>query len=305
MQLDGGTLGFGTDVVVGTPGAMRLAECVTSGDERHGLVVVHRHAGERLADVASRSERVGIAVRPFGVDVDEAHLHGAEGVGELAVAAVAIVAEPGGLGTPVDVFFRCPDVFATPGEAERREAHRLDGDVAGEEQQVGPGDLPAVLLLDGQQQGPCLVEADIVGPAVEGREALGAGGAATATVFDAIGAGAVPRHPDEERAVVAVVGRPPVLRVGHQRSEILLQAGVVEGLELSGVVEVVAQRVGRRRVLMQHPQVQLVRPPVIVRGRPPGRVGGVGAVHHGTSLWAVIGVEGFLVAHYCSLQWCY
>ena len=28
---------------------------------------------------------------------------------------------------------------------------------------------------------------------------------------------AVPRHPDEEPPVVTVIGRPPVLRVGHQR----------------------------------------------------------------------------------------
>ena len=33
---------------------------------------------------------------------------------------------------------------------------------------------------------------------------------------DLVGAGAVPRHPDEERAVVPEVSRPPRLRVGHQ-----------------------------------------------------------------------------------------
>src|SRR6185295_1789342 len=34
--------------------AMRLAEGVAAGDECHGLLVVHRHAREGLADVAAR-----------------------------------------------------------------------------------------------------------------------------------------------------------------------------------------------------------------------------------------------------------
>jgi DNA-binding LacI/PurR family transcriptional regulator len=33
----------------------------------------------------------------------------------------------------------------------------------------------------------------------------------------------VPGHANEERAVVAEVRRPPVLRVGHQRDQVLLQ----------------------------------------------------------------------------------
>ena len=65
---------------------------------------------ERLADVAGRGERIGVAVRALRVHVDQAHLHGAERVGELAVAAVALVAEPGVLGTPVDVLLGLPDV---------------------------------------------------------------------------------------------------------------------------------------------------------------------------------------------------
>ena len=82
---------------------MGLAEGVAAGDQRDGLLVVHRHAEERLADVLGRRDRIGIAVRPFRVDVDQAHLHGAERLRELALAAVAFVAEPGALGTPVRV----------------------------------------------------------------------------------------------------------------------------------------------------------------------------------------------------------
>jgi hypothetical protein len=57
-----------------------LAEGVAAGDERDGLLVVHRHAGEGLADVARRGERIGVAVGALGVDVDQAHLHGGERV---------------------------------------------------------------------------------------------------------------------------------------------------------------------------------------------------------------------------------
>src|SRR5581483_499 len=62
----------------GVARAMGLAEGVAAGDEGHGLLVIHRHAGEGFANVSRRGERIGLAVRPFGIDVDEAHLHGAE-----------------------------------------------------------------------------------------------------------------------------------------------------------------------------------------------------------------------------------
>src|SRR4029077_16316311 len=62
----------------------------------------------------------------------------AERVGEVALAAVALVAEPGVLGTPEDLF-RLPRVGTAEAEAERLETHRLDGAVAGEHEQVGRG----------------------------------------------------------------------------------------------------------------------------------------------------------------------
>src|SRR5665811_2022901 len=136
--------------------------------------------------------------------VDQAHLHRAEGIRELAIAAVALVSQPGVLRAPVDVLLGFPDVLAPAPETEGLEAHRLQRDVAGEDHQVGPGDLPAVLLLDRPQQPARLVEVPVVGPAVEGREALHAVSCASTAVADAVGARAVPGHPDEERPVVAV-----------------------------------------------------------------------------------------------------
>ena len=129
--LEGRTLGLGSHEV-GVARAVRLAERVTSGGERDGLLVVHRHPGERLADVTRRCQRVGVAVRALGIDVDQAHLDRAERVVELTITAVALVAEPRGLGTPVDVVLGRPHVGATTREAERLETHRLERDVAGE-----------------------------------------------------------------------------------------------------------------------------------------------------------------------------
>ena len=47
-------------------GAVALAEGVSAGDERDGLLVVHRHARERLADVPAGGDRIRLAVRALG-----------------------------------------------------------------------------------------------------------------------------------------------------------------------------------------------------------------------------------------------
>jgi hypothetical protein len=101
---------------------MGLAEGVPTGDQRDGLLVVHRHPAEGLADVDRRGERVGVAIRGLRVDVDQTHLHGRERVVEVALAGVTLFAEPLGLGTPVDIVVRLPRVDATAGEAEGLES---------------------------------------------------------------------------------------------------------------------------------------------------------------------------------------
>ena len=160
------------------------------------------------------ADRIGVGVGPLRVHVDQAHLHRAERGGEVPLAAVALVAEPRVLRAPEDLV-GLPHVGAPEAEPERLEPHRLQRAVAREDDQVGPRDLPAVLLLDRPQQPARLVEVGVVGPAVERGEALRAAAATAPAVGDAVGAGGVPRHPDEQRPVVAVVGRPPVLRRRH------------------------------------------------------------------------------------------
>jgi hypothetical protein len=265
----GAALRLGADQL-GVPGAVGLAEGVAARDEGDRLLVVHRHLGERHPDVVGGGERVRLALRALRVHVDQAHGDVGQRALELqrVLVPVALVAEPGVLGAPEDLL-GLEDVLAAEGEAERLEAHRLEGDVAGEHEQVGPGQLAAVLLLDRPQEAAGLVEVGVVGPAVERGEPLRAVAAAAPAVLDPVRAGLVPGHADEERAVVAVVGGPPVLRVGHHRLEVPLHRLDVERADLGPVVEVGAERVGRLGVLVQHRQVELVRPPVPVGLRPP------------------------------------
>ena len=251
LLLDARAFGFATDVLVRVGGTVGLAEGMPAGDEGDRLLVVHCHARERLANIPGRGKRTRDAVGPLGIHVDQAHLHRAERIGELPVTAVALVSEPGVLGSPVDVLFGLPDVRAPATETERLETHRLEGDVPGENHEVGPGDLPAVLLFDRPEQAARLVEVRVVGPAVERGEALRARAATAAAVVDAVGAGAVPRHPNEERPVVAVVSRPPVLRRRHHLFDVRLHGIEVEALELRRVVELHAHWIDQRGVLAE------------------------------------------------------
>ena len=80
LLLQVGALRLGTHVAARVGGAVRLAEGVPADDERDRLLVVHRHAPEGLADVPRRRDGIRLAVGPFGIHVDEAHLHRAEGL---------------------------------------------------------------------------------------------------------------------------------------------------------------------------------------------------------------------------------
>ena len=246
---------------------MGLADRVAAHDERNRLLVVHGHAAKGLADVPGGSHRIGVARGPFRIHVDEAHLHGAERLGEFPVAAIALVSQPGVLRTPEDVL-GLPDVGPAETEAKRFEAHRFISHIAGQDQQIRPRDLLAVLLLDGPEQPARLVEIGVVRPAVEGGKALLAFAATAAAIGDAVSPGGMPRHADEHRTVVTVVGRPPVLRRCHHLDEVLLQGFHVEGLKLFCVVEVLFHRIGQVRMLVEHREVQLIRPPVGIRPRP-------------------------------------
>jgi hypothetical protein len=63
---------------------------------------------------------------------------------------------------------------------------------------------------------------------------------------------------------VAIVGRPPVLRIGHQRAQVFLDGRQVEAEERLAVIEIRVHRIGLRRVLAQDAEVDALGPPVAV-----------------------------------------
>ncbi len=195
-----------------------------------------------------------------------AALHGGERVFEVAVAGVALVIQPCAFAAPVDILIGFPGILASAGEAEGLEAAGFERDVAGEDHQVGPGNLAAVFLFDRPEQAAGLVETHVVRPRVERGEALLAAATTAAAVAGAVGAGAMPCHADEEAGVGAEVGGPPVLRVGHERGEVFFERVIIEGFELRGVVEVRLHGVGFRRVLGKEFEFEPVGPPVAVGG---------------------------------------
>ncbi len=261
---------------------MRFPERVAAGDQRHRFLVVHRHPAERLSDVPGRRQRARLSIRAFRVDVDEAHLDRGQRILEFPITTVPLVTEPGLLRSPVDVLLGFPDIRPPAAKPEGLESHRLEGAVARQDHQVGPGDLPAVFLLDRPEEAPGLVEVDVVGPAVERGKPLHAGSRAAPPVVNPVGTRGVPGHPDEERSVVPVVGWPPVLRGRHDLFDVLLQGREVEGLELGGIVEVLTHRVAGGRIRMEDPEIQLLGPPLLVRGAAVGfaREGTLGVVGH-------------------------
>ena len=253
----------------GVARAVRFAEGVAARDQRDGFLVVHRHPGESHADVVRGFHGVRLALGPFRVHVYQAHVRGAQRVVEVTLAVETLVgAEPFFFGAPVHVLFRLPRIRAATGETEGLEAHRLQRDVPRQHHQVGPGNRVAVFLFDRPHQATSLVEVGVVRPRIQRREPLLPGARTAATVTDPVGAGGVPCHADHQAAVVAEIGWPPVLTVGHQRRQVRLQRLEVELGERLGIVEILAHRVGQVRVLMQDLEVKLVGPPVAVRAGP-------------------------------------
>ena len=251
--------------VVGWACTVGLAQRVTACDQRHGFFVVHAHAAKRLADVVCSQNRVGVAVRAFGVDVDQAHLYGCERILELTVAFVALIGQPLFLRAPVHVFLGFPNVHATATETDGLEAHGFQRHVTGEDHEVGPRDGCTVLLLHWPQQATRLVEIAVIGPAVLRSESLLAFAGAAAAITGAVGAGTVPSHANEKSTVVAPVRRPPVLGIQHRFLDVLLQGIVIDVGKRLPVVEVLAHGIGLFGVLAQYTEVKLVGPPFLQR----------------------------------------
>ena len=212
---------------------------MASGNQRDGLFVVHGHATERFANVPGRRDRIRLAVWPFRIHVDQAHLYGAERILKIAVARVPLVAQPLAFRSPIN-FFGFPNVRAASAKTECLKAHRFKRHIARENHQVGPGNLAAIFLLGWPEQPARLVKAHVIGPAIQRREALLTCSGAAPAVPDAVRACAVPRHPNEQRPVVPKVRRPPLLRVRHHGMQVLDHGIQVETLKFFDVVKLLA-----------------------------------------------------------------
>ena len=246
-------------------GAVCFTECVPTGNQRDRLFVVHRHAAERFTDILSRRDGIGLPVGPFGIYVNQAHLHGCERIRKITVTTVAFIGEPLAFWAPENIFLGLPHIRTPAAKTERLETHRLERDVARQNQQVRPGDLAAVFLFDRPKQPAGFVKVHVVRPTVEWREALLARSSTATAIANAIRPGAVPRHSNEQTTIMAKVRRPPILRVRHQGIQVLDHRLQVETLEFLRIVELLTHRIRQSGVLVKNAKIQLVRPPIPVR----------------------------------------
>src|SRR5690606_4964927 len=147
------------------------------------------------------------------------------------------------------------------GKTKGFKAHGFIGHIAGQNDQVGPGQAVTVFLFNRPQQAAGFIEVGVVGPAVNGGETLVTGTGTTAAIGNAVRTGAVPGHADPYPAVVSPVRWAPVLSLCHQDFQVVFNRVEVDFFKGFGVIEVVAQRVRFAIVLVQDVEVQVIRPP--------------------------------------------
>src|SRR5690606_6112710 len=148
-----------------------------------------------------------------------------------------------------DIFFWLPDVFTSAAKTKGLETHGFESHVAGEDQQIRPGYLVAIFLFDGPEQAARFVQIAIVRPAIDGCKALTASASSPTTIGGAIGASTVPGQADKQAAVMSIVGRPPVLTVGHQCGKVRFQSGIIQALESLRIIKIRTQWIGGRSML--------------------------------------------------------
>jgi hypothetical protein len=72
--------------------------------------------------------------------------------------------------------------------------------------------------------------------------------------------------PDEKRPIMAIVSRPPVLRIRHEDLQILLDSAQVQTQEFLGVVERFGRGIRFLIMLRKDFEVELFGPPILVGG---------------------------------------
>src|SRR4029077_14030588 len=84
---------------------------------------------------------------PLGILVREEHRVILNDTGR-AVRVSDVAAEPRFFGPPIDILIGLPNILATAAKTECFESHGFERDVPGEDHQVGPRNLAAILLFD-------------------------------------------------------------------------------------------------------------------------------------------------------------
>ena len=189
--------------------AVRFTERMAARNQRDGLFVIHAHVAKGGADRRRRRQRFTAGVRPFRVNVNQAHFGGRKRA--LRQRFRVTVGQPGFFIAPVHVQIRFPDVFTPGTETKGAEAGVLQRHVTREDKEVSPGDFLSVFLLNWPQQAASLIQADVIRPGVQRCKALLTASGAAATVNGAIGTRTVPGHTDKQARIAAPVGRPPRL----------------------------------------------------------------------------------------------
>ena len=110
----------------------------------------------------------------------------------ISVCVTDLIAQPGLLTTPVNGLISLPCIGTATSKTKCGQAHGLNGDITSEEEEIGPGDLVTVLLLNGPEEAASLVEGNVIRPAVEGSKSLLTLSTTSTAVEDTVGTGTVP-----------------------------------------------------------------------------------------------------------------
>ena len=154
-----------TNILIWIRCAVCLSKCVPARNERDSFLIVHCHARECFANVVCRSQWIGCSVWTLGVDINQSHLHCGKRICKFALTRISLFCKPFLLAAPI-CFIRLPHILTATAKSKCFKSHGFQRNIAGENDQISPRNLFAILLLDGPHQAPRFVQIDIVGPTI-------------------------------------------------------------------------------------------------------------------------------------------
>ena len=107
-----------------------FSKCMSTGNKRHCFFIVHTHSAKRFANIFGSSHRIGVAIWPFGININKSHLNSSKWIFEFAIGCIAFVIQPFVFGAPVHMLFRFPNIFAASRKTECFKSHRFQSHVA-------------------------------------------------------------------------------------------------------------------------------------------------------------------------------